>query len=81
METKRGFTLIEILVVIAVIGILASLILVGLSSVQKRGRDARRIADLREAQHALELYFTKNGKYPDTQSWTDLTSALVQGGL
>lgn len=61
---KQGFTLIEMLIVVAIIGVLASIVLVGLGPVQRRGRDARRIADLRETQNALELYFGKCTYYP-----------------
>ncbi len=64
LNSRRGFTLIEILIVVAIIGILASVVLVGLGPVQRRGRDARRLSDLREAQNALELYFNKCGYYP-----------------
>ncbi len=81
---KKGFTLIEILIVVAIIGILASIVLVGLGSFRARGRDARRIADLRETQNALELYYTKNQKYPDLgggDSWTSLTNSLVGAGI
>ena len=80
LKTQRGFTLIEILVVVAIIGILASIILVGVGSFRARGRDARRVADLRETQNGLELYFTKNGYYPDVNSWSALTTDLI-GGL
>ena len=62
---QRGFTLIEILIVVAIIGILSSVILIGLGSARARARDARRIADLREVQNALELYYSKVGRYPD----------------
>jgi len=79
--SKKGFTLIEILVVVAIIGLLASIILVGLGSFRARGRDARRIADLREVQNALELYFTKYGYYPQGSSWSALTSALIGAGI
>jgi prepilin-type N-terminal cleavage/methylation domain-containing protein len=53
---KKGFTLIEVLTVVAIIGLLASIVLVGLGSFRTRGRDTRRIADLRSTQNALELY-------------------------
>ena len=62
---SRGFTLIELLVVIAIIGILSSVVLASLSSARKKGRDARRLADLKQVQLALELYADANGgKYP-----------------
>ncbi len=82
MKTNRkrypsdGFTLIELLVVVAVIGILASVILIGLAGFRGRGRDARRIGDLRQVQNGLELYFNAKSAYPPNGTWTDLTSAL-----
>ncbi len=59
-----GFTLIELLVVIAIIGIIASMVLIGLNSTRRLGRDARRIADVRQIQTALELFFNTCGTYP-----------------
>ena len=76
LKKKRGgFTLLELLVVVAVIGILASVILVGVAAFRGRARDSRRISDLRQLQNALELCFTRNGEYP--ASLADLTSATV----
>jgi len=60
----RWFTLIELLVVIAIIGILASIVLVALNSSRAKGRDARRIADIRTIQLALETYYSDNNHYP-----------------
>ena len=66
-HTKRGFTLIELLVVIAIIGILSSVVLASLNSARQKGRDARRISDLKQLQLALELYYDSNGStYPTT---------------
>lgn len=62
---KRGFTLIELLVVIAIIGILSSIVLASLNSARKKGRDARRVSDIKQLQLALELYYDSNGSYPD----------------
>ena len=79
---KKGFTLIELLIVIAVIGILASVVLVGLGPVQKQGRDARRISDLRQVQNGLELYYSKNGSYPTgITDWSGLVAALTGAGI
>jgi prepilin-type N-terminal cleavage/methylation domain-containing protein len=74
MKTNgRGFTLIELLVVIAIIGILSSVVLASLNSAREKGRDARRLADIKQLQLALELYYDANGSYPATVS----TSTLV----
>jgi prepilin-type N-terminal cleavage/methylation domain-containing protein len=55
---QKGFTLIELLVVIAIIGLLSSVILGSLNSARKKGRDARRLSDVKEIQVALELYYS-----------------------
>lgn len=68
--------MIELLVVIAIIGILASVVLASLNSARKKSRDARRVADIKQLQLALELYFDANRAYP-----ADTTLApLVTGG-
>jgi prepilin-type N-terminal cleavage/methylation domain-containing protein len=70
MQTReRGFTLIELLVVIAIIGILSSVVLASLNSARKKGRDARRISDIKQLQLALELFYDNNSsEYPDALS-------------
>ena len=60
----RGFTLIELLVVIAIIAILASIILASLNTARSKSRDARRIADMKQVQLAIELYNNDNSHYP-----------------
>lgn len=62
---KKGFTLIELLVVIAIIGLLATIITASLSTARAKGRDARRIADIKTIQTALELYYNDNQFYPN----------------
>lgn len=62
----RGFTLIELLVVIAIIGLLASIITVSLVSSRAKGRDAKRISDIKTLQLALETYYNDNSAYPLT---------------
>ncbi|MEK7110467.1 MAG: type II secretion system protein [Patescibacteria group bacterium] len=81
VKARSAFTLIEMLIVIAVIGILASVVLVGLGPIQRQARDSRRISALRQVQTALELYFTRNGQYPDTQAWPELQAALKGAGI
>lgn len=66
MKKSKGFTLIEILIVVAIIAILSSVVLVGLGPTQSSGRDARRLSDLRQTMNGLELYYNKCGYYPGT---------------
>jgi prepilin-type N-terminal cleavage/methylation domain-containing protein len=61
---RRGFTLIELLVVIAIIGLMATVSVVAFSGAAKKGRDAKRLFDMRQIMTALDLYFDKYGVYP-----------------
>ncbi len=70
---KRGFSFIELIVVIAIIGILATLSMVGLNSIRVKTRDIKRNNDVNLLQSTLELYFNKNDFYPPTN---DLLSGL-----
>jgi prepilin-type N-terminal cleavage/methylation domain-containing protein len=64
-SASTGFTLVELLVVITIIGVLSSTVLAGMSSARERSRDAARISQLREVQKALEIYYVRNGSYPN----------------
>lgn len=71
-----GFTLIEMLIVIAIIAILAGIVLTGVRGFQSTARDTKRIGDTRNMQNLLELFFTRNGAYPPTGSWVADLDAL-----
>jgi general secretion pathway protein G len=64
MRKQKGFTLIELLVVIAIIGLLSTLAVVSLNSARQKARDAKRVADVKQIQTALELYSQDQNGYP-----------------
>lgn len=65
MKTKsNGFTLIEILIAIAIVATIASVFIGNFFSSIARGRDSRRKQDLRSIAQGLELYYTDNRLYP-----------------
>jgi general secretion pathway protein G len=75
-KLKRGFTLVELLIVMAIIGILASLGAGSYITAQMRGRDVTRKSDLKQISNALELYYADHGAYPATglvSAGSDLT--------
>lgn len=60
----KGFTIVELLIVIVVIAILAAITIVAYNGIQGRARDSQRVADMQSIVKALELYKTTNGSYP-----------------
>lgn len=61
-----GFTFIELMIVIAILGILAAMISGNFITSLKKGRDARRKTDLQEIQKSLEMYYEDKKAYPVT---------------
>lgn len=74
-----GFTLLELLIVIAIIGVLVSIGTVSYSQAQKKSRDAKRQGDLKATQNAFEQYSSVNGRYP--QNSTEAANAMQTGAL
>ena len=64
MKSQKGFTLIEILIVVAIIAIIGTMAAVAVNSARSKQRDATRLANISQMQSALEDYFNENNAYP-----------------
>lgn len=69
---SKGFTIVELLIVIVVIGILALLVITTYSGIQAKARNSKRQTDIQSIQTQLEAFFSQNGYYP---SFADLSSS------
>ncbi|HEY6736536.1 MAG TPA: prepilin-type N-terminal cleavage/methylation domain-containing protein [Candidatus Saccharimonadia bacterium] len=72
IKKEGGFTLLELLIVIVIIGILALLIIPTITSAPKKARDTKRKTDITTVRKGLEEYFVNNNVYPAALS--DLTT-------
>jgi prepilin-type N-terminal cleavage/methylation domain-containing protein len=77
-NNKSGFTLVELLVVISIIGLLSSFAIVSLNSARMKARDALRKGDMAQLRTALNLYYDDNNAYPkcdDESVWDESNPA------
>ncbi len=63
-KNNFGFTLVELLVVITIIGLLAAMSVISLSGIRQKARDIMRLADIRQLHTGLEVYKMENSLYP-----------------
>jgi prepilin-type N-terminal cleavage/methylation domain-containing protein len=83
---KSGFTLIEMIVVVAIIGILSTLLLVSVSGIRKNAQDTRRKSNLENVRGAVIMYYSVKSSWPTLSGsseiviWNNLISTLSTQG-
>jgi prepilin-type N-terminal cleavage/methylation domain-containing protein len=72
-KKDSGFTVIELLIVIVVIGILAAIVISTYSGIQVKQRNSKRQTDIQAVQTQLEAFYSQNGYYP---SFKDINNTV-----
>lgn len=86
-KRNQGFTIVELLIVIVVIGILALLVITTYSGIQSKARNSERSSDIKSLRTQIEAFYTNNGYYPslanlNSSSWlTTNMKSLDQNAL
>lgn len=84
LKNNKGLTLIELLIVIAVIGVLAAMILIAINPLEQlaRGRDAGRKSSVGQLGNAVQAYYTSRSVFPTVAEWTNsnATNVIVTSG-
>lgn len=86
IKIKKGFTLIEIMVVVLILGLLSTLVIINVNNSRINGRDAKRVQDLDSINTAIQMYADTYNNYPDSgdawwasndSGWGDLAGILA----
>jgi len=83
MQTnKKGFTLIEMLVVIGIIGLLSSILLISVTRIRKNSIDTRRKANIENVRGAISIYYSVKNQWPTITNgdWSGLITTLSNSG-
>ena len=81
-SNRKGFTIVELMVVIAIIGILTAIVTANFTQSRAKARDAKRVSDLAQIQLTLEMIFDRCNTYPtniDSET-TTITGCLDSTG-
>ncbi len=72
-KRNQGFTIVELLIVIVVIGILALLVITTYAGIQAKARDSKRSSDVKSLQTQIEAFFSQKGYYPSRADMNNAT--------
>jgi prepilin-type N-terminal cleavage/methylation domain-containing protein len=76
LKTKQsGFTIVELLIVIVVIGILAGLVITTFNGIQQKARDTQRETDIKALHAQVEAFWAQKGYYPSLTDMNDRAAA------
>jgi len=77
-QVKRGFTLIEILIVVVILGILAAIVIPQFTSASEEAKGSSVQSQLQTVRSQIELFNMKEGAYPDfqTNGWNEMTNPM-----
>ena len=78
MQRSKGFTLVELIVVIAILGVLTTIAVFNYLNVQRQARDDQRTTDASTIAESLEQFFAKNGEYPSVGEMTNTDGNAVK---
>ena len=76
-KQQKGFTIVELLIVIVIIAILAAITIVAYNGIQQRARDAQRASSVSQIKKAVEMYKIDNGSYPQACSADNAGCAIT----
>lgn len=78
LNSPRGFTILELIVSLAIIGLLLAVAINGLAVSRQKARDAKRVDEIKQIQNALQLYYNDNQSYPVTLSHNLLVPVYIK---
>ena len=79
-DHKKAFTIIELLIVVAIIALLSSVIFIRIDTARAEARDSKRKSEADSLRKALEFYNADNSKYPQIANWIKIEQDVDEGG-
>lgn len=78
---KKGFTLIELIVVIAILGILAAVLIPRFSGFQDKARETQALTDAKQVATAIDSFFAEHNAWPNPSTPNDVTAIKTLSGV